>query len=318
MSLLYQSPDLALPWASSRREDRRFSIIALVVIVVVMVLGVAVQNIEVKKLSKDELKKVPDSVVKFQKRKEEKKPKPKPKVKVETKPKAEPKPEPKKEKKKIEKKPPPPKTKKEAAARAKAKKQLDAVKNELSALQDAFKPVQAPKTLTKGNTATKVDKQQIVGKATNTKGLGKVAAVPKSSNLGKLSSSAASEVGQVGLGSTAVSGTGGVSAGTSKRSAGKAGQRSEEQIRAVFDANKGALFAIYNRELRRDPTLQGKVTFEITIEPNGSVSSARIISSALNNKKLEAKLIARMRSINFGAANVAKTKTRLALDFLPF
>lgn len=318
MSLLYQSPDLALPWASTRREDRRFSIIAIIVIALVMAIGLAVQNIEVKKLTKEELKKVPDSVVKFQKRKEEKKPKPKPKVKVEAKPKAEPKPEPKKEEKKKEKKPPPPKTKKEAAARAKAKKQLDAVKNELSALQDAFQPVSAPKTLTRGNKATTVDKKQLVGTATNTKGLGKVAAVPTSSNLGKLSSSAASEVGTVGLGSTSVSSSGGVAKATSKRSAGKAGQRSEEQIRAVFDANKGALFAIYNRELRRDPTLQGKVTFEITIEPNGSVSSARIVSSALNNKRLEAKLIARMRLINFGAANVAKTKTRLALDFLPF
>ena len=39
------------------------------------------------------------------------------------------------------------------------------------------------------------------------------------------------------------------------------GGRSDESIRQVMDRNKGALFAIYNRALRQDPLLQGKLVF---------------------------------------------------------
>ena len=35
--------------------------------------------------------------------------------------------------------------------------------------------------------------------------------------------------------------------------------RSEEEIALVFDRNKGAIFALYNRALREDPTLAGKL-----------------------------------------------------------
>lgn len=315
MSLLYQSPDLALPWSSSRQEDKRFNLTALIMLVLVVVVGVLVQRIELKELSKDELTKVPDSVVKFQKREKEKPKPPPPKVEVK---KEEPKKEePKKEKKKPEKKPPPPKTKKEADARKKAEKKLAEVKNELSSLQDAFKPMAANKNLAKGDKAATVNKKQIMGDAKGVKGIGAVAAVSTGSNVGALSERAATEVGGAGLGSTEVSGSGSVAeAAASKPKVD--GQRSEEQIRAVLDANKGRLYAIYNRELRKDPTLQGKVTFELTIAANGSVTAAKIISSALGNKALETKLVSRMRLINFGADDVATTKTRWSIDFLPY
>jgi hypothetical protein len=35
--------------------------------------------------------------------------------------------------------------------------------------------------------------------------------------------------------------------------------RSREEIELVFDKNKGAIFALYNRALRADPTLEGKL-----------------------------------------------------------
>lgn len=309
MGVLYQSPDLALPWSSSKREDRRFGVLALIVLLLTMAIGFVIQSIEVPELSKAEKKKLPDSLAKIIK--ERKKEPPKPIVKVEKKKE----PEAKKEEKK--KKPPPPKTEKEKKAREKAAKKLKEVNKELLALQEAFKPVKVDKSLAKDVKAAKADKKLIMGNAKNVKGLGAVAAVSTGSDIGALSERAATQIGSASLGDTTVDGSGSVGAAAAAR-APVAGQRSEEQIRAVLDSSKGALYAIYNRELRKDPTLQGRVTFEITIEPDGSVSACKIFSSQLNNPALERKLVSRMRLINFGSEDVDTTKTRWAIDFLPY
>jgi protein TonB len=94
--------------------------------------------------------------------------------------------------------------------------------------------------------------------------------------------------------------------------------RSEEDIRKVMDKNKGAIDAIYNRALRKNPTLEGKVVFKMVIEPNGRVSSASIVSSELEDPALERKLLSRIRLINFGAADVTQTTLNYSFDFLPF
>ena len=38
----------------------------------------------------------------------------------------------------------------------------------------------------------------------------------------------------------------------------------------MFDRYKAALYRLYNRELRRDPTLRGQIVRRLTIEPDGS------------------------------------------------
>ena len=96
------------------------------------------------------------------------------------------------------------------------------------------------------------------------------------------------------------------------------GGRSEEDISQVMDANKGAIYAIYNRALRKNPGLQGKVTIKLVIQPTGAVSSASIVSSELYDPALEKKLLARVRLINFGAADVATTTLNYSFEFLPF
>ena len=54
--------------------------------------------------------------------------------------------------------------------------------------------------------------------------------------------------------------------------AGVSAGRTDEEIQIVFDRYKAALYRLYNRELRRDPTLQGQMVLRLTIEPDGSVS----------------------------------------------
>ena len=72
-------------------------------------------------------------------------------------------------------------------------------------------------------------------------------------------------------------------AGPKVQKGGSAPSRSREEIELIFDKNKGSIFALYNRALRRDPTLQGKVVLELTIDPSGVVSNCKILSSELND-----------------------------------
>lgn len=121
-----------------------------------------------------------------------------------------------------------------------------------------------------------------------------------------------------GPGGTAVAG--GSAVGGAAGGAGRSGgnpARSDETIRAVLEQSKGSLYAIYNRTLRQNPTLAGKVLFELVIEPSGAVSSCRIVSSELGDADLERKLVARLKLLNFGAASVAQYKSRWEVNFLP-
>ncbi len=318
MSVLFQSPDLQLPWSSSRQENNRFNIIAIIILVITLVFGFLIQSQDRPDLSQKEKEKIPASLAKIMERKKKEKPKPKPVVKE--KKAEEKKPEEKKPKKK-KKEPPKPKTEEQKKAREKAKKELAKNQAALDALKSLQMDVKPQANLTKaGSKAKTVDRKVITGgPATATSGGIQTAAIPSSTSVGKgLQGRSVLQVSDGTLGGTQVDTSGGVDAATSSASQGVAGQRSEEQIRRVLDGAKGALYSIYNRELRKDPTLQGKVTFEITIDPDGSVSNCKIVSSELANPKLERRLVSKMKQLNFGAADVAVTKTRWAVDFLPF
>ncbi|MEM7362653.1 MAG: AgmX/PglI C-terminal domain-containing protein [Pseudomonadota bacterium] len=93
--------------------------------------------------------------------------------------------------------------------------------------------------------------------------------------------------------------------------------RSIEDVRRVFDANKGAIYAIYNRALRANPGLAGKVVLELTIEPDGSVSDCTVSSSEIDDDDLLRKITRRVRLFNFGAEAVTVTKISYPVHFLP-
>ncbi len=93
--------------------------------------------------------------------------------------------------------------------------------------------------------------------------------------------------------------------------------RSIEEIRRIFDANKGAIFAIYNRALRADPTLQGKVVLELVIAPSGSVTDVRIVASELADEDVVAKILNRIRLFDFGKRDVGVTTISYPVHFLP-
>ncbi|PSF04825.1 hypothetical protein C7H09_17500 [Marinobacter fuscus] len=95
------------------------------------------------------------------------------------------------------------------------------------------------------------------------------------------------------------------------------GERAMSNIRQVFDAQKSVLYSIYQRELRRDPTLEGQLTLELVIEPDGSVSECRVVGSELAHAMLEQRIAMRVQMFNFGAADVDTRTVRFPIDFLP-
>jgi outer membrane biosynthesis protein TonB len=113
-------------------------------------------------------------------------------------------------------------------------------------------------------------------------------------------------------------GTGAAKAGGSlqKGGSGKA-SRSLEEVRLVLERAKGSLYAIYNRALREDPTLQGKVVIELAIAPSGAVNNVRFVSSELKSPDLEQKLLARFRLLEFKPEDVDTLITTYPIDFLP-
>jgi hypothetical protein len=97
---------------------------------------------------------------------------------------------------------------------------------------------------------------------------------------------------------------------------GRAG-RTDEEIQIVFDRYKAALYRLYNRELRKDPSLRGQMVLRLTIEPDGSVSLCQLQASDMNAPDLSAQVVERVRTINFGAKDVDPITILYPIDFLP-
>ena len=123
--------------------------------------------------------------------------------------------------------------------------------------------------------------------------------------------------GRAGGGTGDGSGVGGGKGGTLQKGGSGKSSRSIEDIKLVFERNKGAIYAIYNRALRDDPALQGKVVLELKIAPGGEVTGLRIISSELKAEELEKRLLARIRAFDFGAKDVEVMVVTWPVDFLP-
>ncbi|MBT8077221.1 MAG: AgmX/PglI C-terminal domain-containing protein [Gammaproteobacteria bacterium] len=101
-------------------------------------------------------------------------------------------------------------------------------------------------------------------------------------------------------------------------SGGMSSGRTDEEIQIVFDRYKAALYRLYNRELRRDPTLRGQLVLRLTIEPDGSVSLCQLQSSDMNAPTLAEQVVNRVLTFDFGAKEDIVAMTIIyPIDFLP-
>lgn len=101
-------------------------------------------------------------------------------------------------------------------------------------------------------------------------------------------------------------------------SAGIFAGRTDEEIQIVFDRYKAALYRLYNRELRKDPTLRGQLVLRLTIEPDGTVSLCQLQSSDMDAPALAQQVVDRVSAFDFGAKeDIVAITIIYPIDFLP-
>ena len=313
----WQLTDTQLPWSAAEEEDQRFTKLLRHGLLAFLVVGAVITLVPVPELSREQAERIPPQLARviLEKKELPEPPKPKP---VEKKPvkkqpvekkKPEPKPEPKPE---VQPKPEkPPAARVELARQQAANSGLMQMQDELLAMRESVN-------------VAEVSSGQLAAGAANAKRIDRsmISDRSKVSSGGVNTGSLSRDTGGVALAARETTAVKNTQASGAAREVGKkvrreVSARAEAAIRSVMEANKGAIFAIYNRALRRDPTLQGKVTVQLVIEANGSVSGISLVSSDLGDSGLERKLLARIRLINFGAANVEKTTLNYSIDFLP-
>ena len=85
----------------------------------------------------------------------------------------------------------------------------------------------------------------------------------------------------------------------------------------IFDRNKGTIYNVYNRALRKNPSLQGKIVLQLTIAPSGKVLACKLISSELDDPSLGQNITRRVKLFDFGSKDVSEVTITYPIDFLP-
>ena len=93
---------------------------------------------------------------------------------------------------------------------------------------------------------------------------------------------------------TPLSGDGTEQGGGGGGGAGAQGARDANAVRSVVEAHSPAIEYCYNRELKRNPDLKGKIVVKFTITPAGKVINPKIILSTLNSESVERCILSRI------------------------
>jgi len=307
-----------LPWETAREEERRFAVIVRQVVIAVTVLSVIFSFLPLPDIDHDRIEKVPPRFAKLILDKP--KPLPPPAVVIE-----QPKPE--------ELRPEEPKVVTEQLPEPEPV--VKDVPKPVDRAQEARKKASVAGLLPFADDLADLRDNQVVARVTSARNLAGAAGAAERTERSMITSKAGKSSGGintaamsrntggsglVGHESTKVSSTvAGLGAGPAVRrpTASDLPSRSREEIEMVFDKNKGAIYALYNRALRRDPTLQGKLVLKLTIEPSGTVSFCEIVSSEVEDDQLLRKLVQRIKLFRFDAKDVAPITTTKPIDFFP-
>ena len=296
----YHSPEL--PWSPALAEERRFRLISAITLLLFIAFCVMMATIKVPPLGRGEAESIPPRLARLV---IPEKPQPPPPPEP-VKPEAEKKPEVLMPEIKAETAPPPAQVQ---AAREKASRSgLLALKSELSSLQkNALSDLLGAKPLTHNVTQDSNSRSMITSAATA--GSGGI----DTARLGR-------DAGETRLAARDTTQVESALAKAEDKNVKKDGRktgRSTEQVKLVLDQNKGAIYALYHRALRTDPSLQGKVVLEIIIAPSGDVSECKVVSSEIKDEDLIRKLVARVKLFQFGAKAVDPAVFTWPIDFLP-
>lgn len=325
----YNSP--TLPWTLSEEDEQRFRRILKRILLISLVISLAMPWLPLPQVDRTQIEELPPHFAKLILERQEAPPPPPVTIQEPQATKPEP-------QKKDQAKPVTKDTKKADAEKPVGKKDLASARKKASgvgllALKDELNDLRSAPAAVQMNHAIKPGPGVGSGSGPGV-GAGRSAGIPSRAlitsnaaggsggiNTARLSRDTGGG-GLAGRATTLVEGTvgggGGGGSGGSLRpgGSGKAG-RSLEEIKLVFDRNKGAIYTIYNRALREDSSLQGKVVVKLTIAPSGSVLNCQIVSSELRSPDLERKLAARISQFDFGPKNVDTMVVTWPVDFLP-
>lgn len=290
-------------------EEHRYRRILKRTLLAFLLLALVLPFLPVPQIARERVEAVPPRLAKLIL---ERQPPPAPPVKIEEPELKKPEPKPAEAKKVEPKKQAPEKT--VEAARAKAERAgLLALKDDLADLRSHSVSTKLEKTpsVSSGTAAPAraADRALITSNATSGSGGVQTARLSRDTGGGGLAGRATTQV------ASPVGGAGG--GGSVQRGAGGKASRSLEDVKLVFDRNKGSIYTLYNRALRDDPTLQGKLVLKLTISAAGQVTDCQIVSSELRSPELERKLLARIRQFDFGARSVEVMVVTYPIDFLP-
>jgi len=294
--------EFELPWETDQEANDRFRKILRVLLIILAVFGILFPLLPSPKHTIAE--EVPERLARVMMQTPKPPPPPPP-------------PKPKEEKPKIEPKvamvkPP---VDEHQRAKDKAQKQLNQVKDELADLRDVMDltPLETKNLSGAVGADSHAERSLITSKV--------------GSGSGGITSANASRGFGTGAGSLTGHNTTAVSSGIAKSglnargpaASGGGGKpaRSREEIELVFDRNKGRIYSLYERALRENAELQGKLVLELTISPNGEVTMCRVVSSELKDPDLERKIISLVRLFRFDPKDVDTITTTKPIDFFP-
>lgn len=299
---------MVMPWSKNGEDERRFRKTLVLVLLFTITFGMLIPLWELPLPDKDEVVEIPEHLVKLIKKE---KPKPKPQEK-----KAEEKPREKNEEKAPAKDTPKPTVAEKKVARKKAES------SGILAFKDNFSDLLSDTPDTKLGASARLSNKGAKATGDNNRSL--VMAQAKSTSGGINTAALSRNVGGGkklgGVGFSRVESAIGTDMIADDRplSDGVGPSRTDEEIQIVFDRYKAALYRIYNRELRKNPTLKGKMVLRITIEPDGTVSLSKVESTDMDSPELSAKIVERVKKFNFGPKEGVPTVTILyPIDFLP-
>jgi periplasmic protein TonB len=316
--VLYRIYDL--PWTSAAEEQTRFRKITRATLMTLLVLAVIMSFLPVPKQAPDQVQEVPKRLARLVVERKAPPPPPPPVVreeKPEPVPQQErvveqPKPEPK-----VEKPPEPPKpVDTKALARERAQKagvlqfaqQLSALRNNADLTAGRL---ERAATAAGPGTAPANERSLITSRVGAASGGINTAALSRNTGGSGLGGRETTVV-ESPVESFGPAGGAAQRSGDSNKAS-----RSREEIERVFDANKGRIFTLYNRALRENPALQGKVVLRLTIAPDGKVTFCEIVSSELNAPDLEKALVQRVLQFQFEPKDVESITTTKPIDFFP-
>ena len=297
---------MQMPWNKNDEDQKQFRKILLIVLFFSILLGILIPMWDIPVPDRVEVVEIPERLAQLMVKKEPPPPPPKVQEKIEEK-------KPEKKDKKKEKKPEPEKAKK---ARKKAERSgLMAFKDDFADLIDDT-PI--AKLGSKAKISGKGSKARKTTRSLVTSNVGTSSAGINTAALSRNTGGSGESMGGVEFSRVESSIGSDFFGEEAPLSDGPGPSRTDEEIQIVFDRYKSALYRIYNRELRKNPTLQGKMVLRLTIKPDGKVSACSVDSSDMDAPDLDKKIAARVKKFNFGVKEGVPAITILyPIDFLP-